>query len=196
MNLDGSTSSPKDLDLFLCSINVGYRGFGTTPEEESSDHKPKNDITRRDLQSGECNVDTKCPAGDDWRDEIPAVGAISTGGQIFCTGFMINNANQDRTPYFMTAYHCGIDAGNAASLVVYWNYEATSCNAEDGLLDTFQTGSVLKARYSISDFVLVQLNSDPDPAWGITFAGWDNSENDANSAVGIHHPRADEKKIR
>ena len=69
INIDGSISSPKDLNLLLCSINVGYRGFGTTPERMGNKNL-KKDITHRDLQSGDCNVDVNCPVGDDWRDEI------------------------------------------------------------------------------------------------------------------------------
>lgn len=186
VNLD-STTAPDDLLLTLCSANVGYRGFNTQEEGTPS---------RREL-SGSCNVDVVCSEGDSWRDEIPSVAAISTGGSVFCTGFMVNNLNQDFTPYFMTAYHCGIRSNNAASLVVYWNYETSACGGNtDGNLDVFQTGSFFRAQYSPSDFTLVELDSNPDPAWGITFAGWDSSGANAASAVAIHHPSGDEKRIR
>jgi len=39
----------------------------------------------------------------------------------------VNNVRQDLKPYFMTANHCGITSGNAASLVVYWNYQNSTC---------------------------------------------------------------------
>jgi hypothetical protein len=35
----------------------------------------------------------------------------------------------------------------------------------------------------------------PNPAWGITYAGWDRRDVNATSAVGIHHPNCDEKSI-
>ena len=115
--------------------------------------------------SGACNNDVVCPEGDPWRDEIPSVAAISTGGSLFCTGFMVNNTAQDQKPYFMTAYHCGISSGNAASLVVYWNFETSTCGGTpDGSLSDFQTGSFFRSRYSPSDFALVELDSAPDPA--------------------------------
>jgi hypothetical protein len=108
---------------------------------------------------------------------------------------MVNNTAADSTPYFMTANHCGI-AFNAASLVVYWNFETSVCGGiPDGLLNQWQTGSYHRASYSPSDFTLVELDQDPDPAWGITFAGWDRSGADASSAVAIHHPNCDEKRI-
>lgn len=169
-----------DLALELSSINVGYRDFGDTSA----------------TRSGSCNVDVVCPAGDEWRGEIPSVAAISTGGSIFCTGFMVNNTARDQTPYFMTANHCGITSGNAASLVTYWNFETTSCDGTpNGSLDDFQTGAFWRASYSPSDFTLVELDEAPDPAFLVTFAGWDRSGDDAQQAIAIHHPSGDEKRI-
>ncbi len=175
------TDAVDDLDLELGSINHGYRGFG------------KDDAGEK---SGSCNVDVVCPEGDDWWSEIPSVGVISTGGYLFCTGFMVNNTAEDETPYFMTANHCGITSGNAASLVVYWNFQSPTCGQHGGgSLSQNQTGSFFRASYSTSDFTLVELDDDPNPDWGITFAGWDHSGNDATTAVGIHHPNTDEKSI-
>jgi hypothetical protein len=53
----------------------------------------------------------------------------------------------------------------------------------------------LRANWSGSDFTLTELNSAPDPLWGIYYNGWDNSGAAVSSAVGIHHPRGDIKKI-
>jgi hypothetical protein len=166
--------------LELTSVNVGYRGF-------------------RDVMtplSGSCNVDVVCPQGDPWRAEIPAIAVISTGGSTFCTGFMVNNTAQDQKPYFMTANHCGITSGNAPSLVAFWNFETTPCGGTpNGQMTQFNTGAFFRASSSPSDFTLVELDSAPNPAWGITFAGWDHSGADATSAVCIHHPNTDEKRI-
>ncbi len=183
----------KGLDLELGSINVGYRGFGELMASEDDG-----------LRSGSCNVDVICPEGDEWRAEIAAVGVISTGGSTFCSGFMVNNTAQDRKPYFMTANHCDIDSSNAASLVVYWNYENSTCRpvgssssggAGDGSLDDYQTGSYFRAAYATSDFTLVELDDDPDPEWQVSFAGWDRTGAQATTAVAIHHPNTDEKRI-
>ncbi len=170
------------LHLELTSINVGYRRFG------GGGGGP--------IESGACNIDVVCPEGDLWRDEIPSVGVISTGGARFCTGSMINNTSQNQTPYFLTANHCTITSGNAASLVVFWNYETTTCGGTpNGSSADFQTGSFFRAAYTPSDFTLVELDSAPLPAWGVTFAGWDRSGANASSAVAIHHPNVDEKRI-
>ena len=173
-----------NLELELTSVNVGYRKFGELTAELMG------------LKQGTCNNDVVCPVGDGWRDDIQSVGAISTGGSAFCTGFMVNNTAGDETPYFMTAYHCGITSGNAASLVVYWNFESPNCgDLGGGSLADFQTGSTFRAGYSASDFTLVELDDLPDPNSEVAYAGWDNGSQDATSAVGIHHPNGDEKAI-
>ena len=170
----------RELILQLTSINVGYRGFGALTADKS----------------GACEINVICPDGDGWRNEIPAIAVISTGGSRFCTGFMVNNTAQNQVPYFMTANHCGITSSNAASLVVYWNFFSPTCGVHGGgSLSTHQSGSTFRAAWSTSDFTLVQLSQSPNPAWGITYAGWDRRDVNATSIVGIHHPNCDEKSI-
>ncbi|MFQ5463800.1 MAG: trypsin-like peptidase domain-containing protein [Phycisphaerae bacterium] len=181
-----------DYELELTSVNVGYRRFG-----------PGSDPTASAM-SGSCNVDVVCPEGDAWRLEVQSVAVISTGGSAFCTGFMVNNTAVDLRPYFMTANHCGIDSGNAPSLVAYWNYENSWCRPPgspqsgqpgDGMLNQFNTGAFWRAGYAPSDMTLVELDSDPLPEWEISYAGWNNTSADPTMAVAIHHPQTDEKRI-
>ncbi len=166
--------------LELTTINQGYRFFG----EPAAD------------KAGTCNVDVVCPEGNDWRAEINSVGAISTGGSTFCTGVMVNNTASDGKPYFLTANHCNINVGNAASLVVYWNYQSPVCGDQSGgVLDQFMSGATFRAASATSDFTLVEMDDAVDPSLGVTFAGWDRSTADPVSATAIHHPRGDEKSI-
>jgi hypothetical protein len=170
------------LVLELGSINVGYRGFSV--------------VRPVAFKAGTCNIDVICPEGDLWRGEISSVAVISTGGSLFCTGFMVNNTAEDQTPYFMTANHCGIKSSNAASLVAYWNFESPTCGQQGGgSLSDWQSGAYFRSAYSASDFTLVELDEAPDPAWNVSFAGWDRSTADPSSAIAIHHPSCDEKSI-
>jgi hypothetical protein len=163
----------------LSTVGQGFRTFGQT--------------TRK---AGACNIDVACSESEGWEKEINSVGVISTGGSRFCTGFMVNNARNDRTPFFMTANHCRVTSRNAASLVVYWNYQKSSCRGpRDARLSDFQTGSVHLAAGAASDFALVRLLSEPKAEWNVTFAGWDNSGAVGFPAVAIHHPNTDEKSI-
>ncbi len=179
--------SRHDFELELTSINAGYRFFGETTGETTGETGDK---------SGSCNVDTICPEGDGWRREIATVGVISTGGSTYCSGFMINNTARDSRPLFMTANHCGIGSSNAASLVVYWNFESPTCGQQGGgALNQFMTGSTHLASSSTSDFTLVEMDDPVDLAHEISFAGWNKTIADPTSAVAIHHPNTDEKSI-
>jgi len=166
------------LELELASVNHGYLDL------------------LGEGKSGSCNVDVICPEGDNWRDQIRSEAVISTGGSLFCSGQLLNNVPGDGTPNFLTAYHCGITSSNAASLVVYWNYETSVCGGTpNGSLADYQTGSIFRAGRSGSDFTLVELDDDPDPAFDVYWSGWDATGAAVSSATAIHHPSCDEKRI-
>ncbi len=169
--------------LTLVQVGSGYRFFGAGAVAGGVDG------------SGTCQVDVVCPQGAPWLEEIGSVAAISSGGSIFCSGFMVNNTSLDRKNYFMTAHHCGVTAGVAPSLVVYWNYQEATCGGTGAPLFQFNTGSTLRASWANSDFTLLELTSAPNPAFGVTYAGWNRNTANATSAVGIHHPSGDSKKI-
>ena len=66
--------------------------------------------------SGDCNHDVDCditPTSDPFeintrKEEVKkAAGMLLTGGFSFCSGTLVNNTNNDGTPYFLTANHCG-----------------------------------------------------------------------------------------
>ncbi|MCB0637410.1 MAG: proprotein convertase P-domain-containing protein [Lewinella sp.] len=188
----------QQVQLHLKTVNHDFLGFGEA------------------LLSGSCNLDVICGAADGWdivdnyRDIIQSVAVISTGGDTFCTGFLVNNARQDCTPYFMTAAHCGVGANQAPSLVAYWNYENSACRqpntsqsggSGDGVLNDFNTGAVLRARYggsgvTLSDMTLLELDDPVSETANAFFAGWDvTSLGQRDTVIGIHHPQTDEKRI-
>ena len=167
---------------------------------------------RSDLEkSGSCNLDVVCGEADGWaivdgyRDIIRSVAALHRGGSGFCTGFLINNVNEDGTPFFMTANHCGVNAGNAASLVTYWNFESANCRQPNspasggnggGLLNTFNSGATHLASYAPSDMTLVLLDDPVAANANAFFAGWSAEEDvPTDTLIAVHHPSVDEKRI-
>ena len=184
---------PLGLELALSVVNHGYR-----------------DISASANVSGACNVDVVCGAADGlskidaWRSEIRSAAAYSTGGSIFCSGVLLNNTAQDLTPLFLTAAHCGISVLNAPSMVVYWNYENSTCRTPgggpsgspgDGSLAEFNSGAVYRAGNAASDFALVELDDPINPAFNTHWAGWDRSGAETPTSVAIHHPDGEEKRI-
>lgn len=176
------------LSFDLASISQGYRGIKS------------DDLAK----SGSCNNDVVCSEADAWINEIRSVARYTIekdGSTFLCTGTLMNNTNDDLKPYFLTAGHCGVDETTDASIIIYWNYETSSCGGTpDGSLNQFQNGTTYLAGTGNSgvvgsDFVIVELDSTPDSSFNVYWSGWDRSAAAPSSGVGIHHPAGDEKRI-
>lgn len=186
------THSQPQLELELKYVNHDFIGFAS-------------------VVSGSCNLDVICGAADGWaivdayRDIIQSVAVISTGGGTFCTGFLVNNARQDCAPFFMTANHCGINAGAAPSLVTYWNFQNSTCRQPNsaasggngnGQLNDFNTGSIWRSSWANSDFTLVELDDPVSATADAFFAGWSAEDVvPSDTVICVHHPSTDEKRI-
>ncbi len=170
-------------ELVLGRVGHDYRGF--------------RQIKERLEKSGVCNNDVVCPEGAPWNDEINSEGVYTVNGTWTCSGQMINSHASPPPAYFLTASHCGISSSNAPSVVIYWNYQSPVCGQQGGgSLAQYSSGTALKAKWSTSDFCLVQLSQTPDPAFQLYLAGFDATEANApTSSTCIHHPDNDEKSI-
>ncbi|MBZ0112133.1 MAG: hypothetical protein K8J08_06725 [Thermoanaerobaculia bacterium] len=179
LEMHAPAGSTEDPELRVSSVQHGYRLFGQPLEKQ-----------------GSCNIDVTCSEGNNYRDQIRAVGMYSIDGFRACTGTMVNNTAEDFRPYFLSADHCGVTTGNDNSVVVYWNYESPTCGAlSGGSLNQNQTGATLRANYSPSDFALLELNSSPAANFDVYWAGWDKRNIAASQSLTIHHPNTDEKAI-
>ncbi|ALN92754.1 MULTISPECIES: proprotein convertase P-domain-containing protein [Lysobacter] len=187
-----------ELKLKLGQVGHDYVGFGPLARRLAAASGEKG-------VSGQCNVDVVCPDGDGRRDIIRSVAAYSKNGSLACTGSLVNNTANDKKMYFLTANHCGMTtASTAASIVVYWNYQNSTCRAPntpasgangDGSMSQNQSGSTVKASYADSDFTLLELNTAANPAFNLYWAGWDRRDQNFSSAIAIHHPNVAEKRI-
>ena len=148
--------------------------------------------------SGNCNFNVNCPQGAAWQQERNGAVMLVSGNNGFCSGSLINNTLNDGKPYVLTANHC---FSNPANWIFRFNWQSPGCSnpvAEP----SFQSlsGAVLRSRASASDFCLVEITGGLQggtvpAAYTPYFNGWDNSNNIPTSAVGIHHPAGDIKKI-
>jgi lysyl endopeptidase len=149
--------------------------------------------------SGDCEYDVNCPIGAGWENQRNSVAMMMNGGG-FCTGSLVNNTSGAIIPYFLSANHCGTSPGG---WVFRFRWEspagladcATAANSVDGPTTMNVNGGVLRANNAASDFALTELNTAPDPAWGIYYNGWNRTNIPGTSACGIHHPAGDIKKI-
>lgn len=160
------------------------------------------------LKSGSCNIDTICPEGDAWREQIRSVGRYTFsrgGGSFLCTGQLVNRGSGDRDPLFLTANHCLSAAPDAASVVVYWKYDSPTCRTVNSgangsslplsLAAASQSGASLVATYAPSDTTLLRLSQAPPAAADPFWSGWDRRNLAPANAVAIHHPQGHEKRI-
>lgn len=178
--------------LHLSRAVHGYRSVS----DFAKDNKDLN-------SSGACNIDVDCPIGadfDDHKDNLKkSVGLLISGGSGFCTGALINNTNNDGTPYFLTANHCL--GGSVANWAFRFNWRspdpqcATFSNSSDGPYDQTISGADLLANNGGSDFALLEITAPVPNEWDLVWAGWDRSSTPADFVVGIHHPRGDIMKV-
>ena len=173
------------LALTLKQINHGYK-------------------TLESALSGSCQVDVICSEGDTWRDEIQSVAFYTIDGIETCSGSLVNNSAEDLTPYFLTANHCGVNYFNDDSVVVYWNYQNSTCRAVgsaengglgDGSRAQYTSGATWLSSHEATDMTLLRLNQSLDSSFNLYWAGWSRSFDNPQSAVGIHHPNIEEKRI-
>ena len=169
----------------ICTVTHGYR----TPDEF---------LLKAFGGSGACNVNVNCPEGAAWTQQRNSVVMLVSGSNGFCTGALINNTLNDGKPYVLTANHC---YSNPATWIFRFQWESTSC-INPSTSPTFQSlsGAVLRAQGTPSDFCLVEIsgglvNGTVPAAYTPYFSGWDNTETISPSAVCIHHPSGDIKKI-
>lgn len=165
--------------LHLNRVTHGYRGVGA--------------YTKDFGESGSCNMNVACPDAAEWSDEIRSVCMLVTGGSGFCTGALINNTQEDETPYILSANHC---YSNASSLVFWFNWESTTCDnpITEPTYDAL-SGAVTVSKNSASDFWLIKINDIPPVEYNVFYAGWSIENKPSTSSVGIHHPNGDIKKI-
>jgi lysyl endopeptidase len=162
--------------------------------------------------SGACNQDVDCditPGGadpfglDTVKENVKKANAmIVVGGNGACSGTLVNNTNNDGTPYFITANHCG---GGEAGWAFRFNWRSsniscsTTANSTDGSFNQTVSGAILRANSSQSDMNLVQI-ADPSfftaNAANLVWAGWNRSKTITPAVnFGIHHPSGDIQKV-
>lgn len=148
--------------------------------------------------SGNCNVNVACPEGSEWEKQIRSAALIVTNnGTRWCTGTLINNGNNDGKPYFLTANHCLLDAGdNPATWSVIFNYKSPDClPSQDGLLGNSVFGAEVKASNTVNDFALLELNQTPPDDYGVYYSGWSRNIVEIENTTCLHHPSGDVMKI-
>jgi hypothetical protein len=193
--------------LSLSSVIHGYRmGHNYQKGYLSDFEKSLND-------SGDCNHDVDCPIGSDFEAQKDllkkSIGFLympeGTSAYI-CTGALVNNTAEDKTPYFLSANHCyerdaSEPPANPSTFTFRFNWISPNpvCAASTASTDSpdnfTMSGSTFRARNAASDVLLVEINNPIPGSWDVTYAGWDKTDANPTFQVGIHHPSGDIMKV-
>jgi hypothetical protein len=156
--------------------------------------------------SGACEVNVNCSEGIDYKKQRNSVVRLQIkagSSSYWCTGSVINNVNNDRTPYILTADHCGTGAttSDLSQWIFYFNYQSDDCDdpISEPLAQTMTGATKIAASSNSgtmgSDFYLLLLNENIPVNYDAYFMGWDRTGDGSTNGVTIHHPEGDIKKI-
>jgi lysyl endopeptidase len=161
-------------------------------------------VTRGLNDSGACNYDVNCPVGEDFdslKDIVKkAVALLNLGNGYLCSAVLLNNVENDKKPYLLTANHC-LEGSNPALWSARFNWMSPSpvCGTGEDTAEVANnftlSGVEVRASNAQTDFALVELSNAIPDSWDITFAGWDATDEAPGFEVGIHHPNGDIMKI-
>lgn len=159
--------------LEIMEVGYGYKNI-FEPLDGNQDNSPQ---------------DLHCAIGNDWRAEARSVVRILQGTSAHCSGFLVNNTDQNFTPYILTADHCscgGSGAGGFSFQFFFWDNTCNTNTPNSGAI-TFVNGASGRASRIQTDFVLLEMIDDPS-TFGVVYAGWDKTSSPATSSRGLHHP--------
>ena len=148
-----------------------------------------------------CHTNINCPEGNPWQDHkrgVVRILRVFDEGMGWCSGSLINNTNQDETPYVLSAYHCY--DGFTPQLDVWrfdFNYEAAGCSnpGSEPSYDSMM-GCDLRAGWSDTDVLLLELLENVPGSYNVRFNGWNRTLTHLpDTSTILHHPRGDIKKI-
>lgn len=206
--------------ITISSVRHGYKDIfqmiGSTYDDAEANLKGPHGNAE-----GSCHIDVKCPEGDNWSNQIRSVVCYEVnfttnmGFEIggLCSGALINNTNQDRTPYVLSAFHCQDGEEMVADyrsyypniqvtgvdFVFYFLYQKFQCNGNNGRGNYSVSGGDIMAKYSYdggSDMLLLKLRDTIPDLYTPYYAGWDRNEvSNPQPGSCIHHPGGDYKKI-
>nr|WP_314668508.1 T9SS type A sorting domain-containing protein [uncultured Porphyromonas sp.] len=163
-----------------------------------------------DQGSDDCSVNINCKEGAEWQDQKAGVVQMImySGGYVsICSGDLLNNTNEDFTPYIISAAHCEsltnrrkTSESDLDQWIFTFHYEKMGCSSGSFALGRGKTmvGCDLMAFLPIqgqSDGLLLKLDQMIPDSYRVYYNGWDRSDAIPNSGVGIHHPAGDAKKL-
>lgn len=134
-----------------------------------------------------------------------SVVMLMIDGTIACTGTLVNNTENDGTPFLLTASHCLNNkftvpnpdyAKVAGSIVCFFNYNSPICTTTmRGNEEQSMASAMSCAINEKTDLALLALMEVPPVYYRPYYAGWNAKDAGISPYSGIHHPGGSVKKI-
>ncbi|MCC8146060.1 MAG: trypsin-like peptidase domain-containing protein [Bacteroidales bacterium] len=190
--------APYPARLVIGEVNHDYRDIMESPmlrREPSAD-----------LSAYRCMPDVLCEQTDE--RNVRATVLLMINGTAACTGTLINNTGQDKTPYLLTAVHClnpntifpqemDYYIERAGTIVTFFNYNRQVCGSTMKATQDMST-AITYPRVIIEnkDIALLELQEKPPLTYNAYYAGWDiNTTANQPPYTNIHHPGGGVKKF-
>lgn len=147
-----------------------------------------------------CNINANCAQGLNWQKQkrgVCRIIVVVEQGTGYCTGNLLNNTENDGTPYVLSAFHCQDGFTPKYDFWRYdFNYESPNC-ANPSNEPTYQSmlGSTLRASRRQNDFLLLELIDTIPSSYNVYFNGWDRKSSPPTTSFSFHHPKGDIKKF-
>ncbi|MFV0507509.1 MAG: T9SS type A sorting domain-containing protein [Bacteroidales bacterium] len=145
--------------------------------------------------SGSCEINSNCNTEEQWVKSKKAICQMIIEGISLCTGTVMNNTNNDFTPYVLTANHC-YEGENIAQRTLYiFMKESPNCVELSANRMNSISGGIYKANSVKQDYYLTEINKKIPIHFQTYYSGWTREKSISNNNACIHHPQGDKKKI-
>ena len=157
-----------------------------------------------------CQINVNCPEGDPYQAQKASSVAMimrTPRGLSVCSGNLVNNVEEDFTPYVISAGHCAsttetfdVSANDLDQWIFSFHYEKPRCTSGDyaAANEVSIVGAKMKTFLPMpnySDGLLLQLNEDIPLDYRVYYSGWDATSTTWPRGASIHHPAGDATKI-
>lgn len=145
---------------------------------------------------------------DDDAEPGASVVLLIINGNMFCSGALVNNSDNDGAPYLLTATHCLNENYKASfllnrkydmmagTIVAFFNYQSPVCDRNirgTTQMTLASADSVLiDEKYDIS---LIRFKDMPPKEYQPYYLGWNVSSSPLAPFHGLHHPNGGIKKV-
>lgn len=154
-----------------------------------------------------CMPDALCSEID--KNLVRSTVLLMIDGSIACSGVLVNNTEDDGTPYILTAVHClnsELENGtykdkdyyitHSGTVITFFNYNRSVCGSQlKGTEEMTMAETYPRTILEKRDVALLELREKPPVYYDAYYAGWNMDESGRTGMhVNLHHPSGAIKK--